>query len=143
MEPLDLTGKPPRGPRVQLDGLYMLARSIDKMRAELPGGKPGTYVTNRGLTKLLLDMLGVTNDQFREAVATSDSDDDVVRWLRERADALKFPAINDRLARYTLADNPPERWDFIDTVYPNRPPGPRDQVKVFDLLEADDREMFQ
>jgi hypothetical protein len=65
MEPLDLTISPPRSPRVQLDGLYMLARSIDKIRAQLPGGKPGVYITERGLTKVLLEMLGITHDEVR------------------------------------------------------------------------------
>jgi hypothetical protein len=143
MEPLDLTAMPPRSPRVQLDGLYMLARSIDKVRAQLPGGKLGVYVTERGLTKVLLEMLGVTYDHFRDAVASAHSDDDVVRWLHEHSDATRYSEINDRLARWTLADNPPERWDFIDTLYPNRPVGPREAVNVFDMLENDDREMFQ
>ena len=142
MEPLDLTAAPPRSPRVQIGGLCMLARSIDKVRAQLPGGTPGVYVTERGLTKVLLQMLGVTHDQFREAVASAGSDDDVVQWLREHADVKRFPEINERLARWTLADNPPERWDIIDRLYPNRPAGPRETVNVFDMLENDDREMF-
>ena len=120
----------------------MLARSIDKMRARLPGGEPGVYVTERGLTKVLLEMLGVTGDQFRDAVASAHSDDDVVGWLRERSDVSQYSEINDRLARWTLADNPPERWDYIDSLYPNRPAGPRETVNVFDLLENDDHEMF-
>jgi hypothetical protein len=142
MEPLDLTAAPPRSPRVQLDGLCMLARSIDKVRAQLPGGNPGEYVTERGLTKLLLEMLGVTHDKFRDAVASAHSDSDVVRWLSEHSDATRYREISDRLTRWTLADNPPERWDFIDSLYPNRPVGPREKVNVFDMLENDDREMF-
>lgn len=142
MEPLDLTKAPPRSPRVQLDGLYVLARSIDKMRAQLPGGKLGEYATNRGLTKFMLEQLGVTHDEFRDAVARAHSDDDIVRWLRERADTSRYPQISERLARWTLADNPPERWEAVDKLYPNRPKGPRESVNAFELLENDDREMF-
>lgn len=142
MKPLDLTAAPPRSPRVELDGLCMLARSIDKMRAQLPGGDPGTYATNRGLTKMLLEMLGVTHDQFRSLVETAQSDDDVVQWFRAHADTSRYAEINDRLSRWTLADNPPERWEFIDSLYPNRPAVPREEVNVFELLEADDRECF-
>jgi hypothetical protein len=120
----------------------MLARSIDKVRAQLPGGKPGAYVTERGLTKVLLELLRVTHAEFRDAVASARSDDDVARWLRERSDATRYSEISDRLARWTLADNPPERWEFIDALYPNRPAGPREMVNVFDMLENDDREMF-
>lgn len=142
MQPLDLTAQAPRGPRVQLDGLDLLARSIDKMRGQLPGGKPGTYVTHRGLTKVMLDMLGVSHDQFRTIVENASSDDDVVRWFREHADTSRYAEVNERLGRWTLADNPPERWAFIDTLYPNRPAGPRENVNVFDMLENDDREFF-
>ena len=142
MEPLDMTAAPPRSPRVQLGGLCMLARSIDKMRAQFPGGNPGVFVTERGLTKILLEMLGVTHDQFRDAVASARSDDDVVKWLRDNSDPSRYVAINDRLTRWTLADNPPERWEFIDRLYPNRPAGPRESVNVFDMLDNDDREMF-
>jgi hypothetical protein len=143
VEPLDLTEAPPRSPRVQLGGLYVLARSIDKMRAHLPGGKPGAYVTDRGLTKVMLETLGVAPDQFRDIVARARSDDDVVRWLHENTNTRLYAELNERFARWTLADNPPERWDFIDSLYPNRPAGPRETVNVFDLLENDDREMFQ
>jgi hypothetical protein len=143
MKPLDLTAAPPRSPRVQLGGVFMLARSIDKVRAQLPGGKPGAYVTERGLTKALLEMLGVTHDSFRDAVASAHSDDDVVRWVHERSDETSYSGINERLARWTLADNPPERWEIIDALYPNRPAGPRETVNVFDMLDDDDRETFQ
>jgi hypothetical protein len=112
------------------------------MRAQLPGGKVGVYITERGLTKVLLEMLGVTHDQFRDAVARAHSDDDVVHWLRGRSDASRYREISQRLAGWTLADNAPERWDYIDSLYPNRPGGSRETVNVFDLLEKDDREMF-
>jgi hypothetical protein len=120
----------------------MLARSIDKVRAQLPGGDPGQYVTERGLTKAMLEMLGVTQEQFRTVVENATSDDDVVQWLRGHADTSRYSEINDRLSRWTLADNPPERWALIDALYPNRPAGPREAVNVFDLLENDDHESF-
>lgn len=142
VEPLDLTAAPPRSPRESLGGLVMLARTIDKLRAELPGGNRGEYQSVRGLTILQLELLGIARDELLDVVVRAGSDDDVVRWVHAHSDAARYPAINERLSRYTLADNPPERWDFVDQLYPNRPKLPREQVNVFDLLDQDDREAF-
>ena len=43
MESLDLTVQPPRSPYQKMEGLYMMPRTIDKMRAQLSGGKTGAY----------------------------------------------------------------------------------------------------
>jgi Domain of unknown function (DUF5069) len=43
MEPLDLSTRPPRSGLEKLGGFYLLARTIDKIRAHLPGGNPGEY----------------------------------------------------------------------------------------------------
>ena len=142
MEPLDLTLAPPRSPHESLGGLVMLARTIDKLRAELPGGNRGDYQSIRGLTILQLELLGIARDELLNVVAGAASEDDVVQWVHAHSDELGYAAINERLSRYTLADNPPERWEFVDTLYPNRPKLPRDQVNVFDMLVQDDRDCF-
>ena len=43
MESLDLTVQPPRSPYQKMEGLYMMPRTIDKMRAQLSGGKTGVH----------------------------------------------------------------------------------------------------
>jgi hypothetical protein len=142
MEPIDLTLAPPRSPHESLGGLVMLARTIDKLRAELPGGSRGEYQSVRGLTILQLEMLGIARDQLLEVVAGAASENDVVQWVHAHSDGSRYAAINERLSQYTLADNPPERWEFVDTLYPNRPKLPREQVNVFDMLDQDDRDCF-
>ena len=142
MEPLDLSVAPPRSPHVAIGGLVMLARTVDKMRAELPGGNRGEYQSVRGLTILQLELLGIARDQLLDVVASAVSEDDVVHWVHANSDASRYAAINERLSQYTLADNPPERWEFVDTLYPKRPQLPRDQVNVFDMLDQDDRDCF-
>ena len=37
MSPLDLRKHAPRGPREMMLGFYLLPRTVDKLRAELPG----------------------------------------------------------------------------------------------------------
>src|SRR5580704_16922247 len=48
METIDLTTQPPRSPYQKMAGLYMMPRTIDKLRAKLPGGNIG--VVNAALT---------------------------------------------------------------------------------------------
>lgn len=58
MKPLDLTKTSPRSPREQLVGLVFIPRTIDKMRALLPGGNPGKYHVE-GASLALLEGIGV------------------------------------------------------------------------------------
>jgi Domain of unknown function (DUF5069) len=68
MEPLDLTVRPPRSPYKKMEQLYMLPRTIDKLRAALPGGKVGAYWVRGSnpllpsLSLVLLDGIGVTEE---------------------------------------------------------------------------------
>lgn len=63
MEALDLSVRPPRSPYAQMQGIYMVPRTIDKMRAQLPGGKLGPYSLTTpfgpGLSILLPGRLGI------------------------------------------------------------------------------------
>jgi hypothetical protein len=141
METLDLTKSPPRSPREQLDGLANLPRSIDKMRAHLPGGNPGVY-NIKGFTILMLETIGVTEDQFRDAVAQAKSDDDVAAWLRAHANTEKYQEFNDRVLNRRVADikaRDPEGYAKRYPISTTRP----DIEFMVDMLEADDKEMFQ
>ena len=55
MDALDLTKQPPRGPRELLPtlDLLMIARTVDKLRATLPGGNLGSYQIPGFSTRLL------------------------------------------------------------------------------------------
>lgn len=139
MEPLDLTKAPPRSPKLKLDGLAMLPRTIDKLRATLPGGKPGVYKIE-GFSKRLLDTIAVSEDDLREAVRTAQSDDDVAAWLREHADTSKYAQFNDYILNRSL-DDVSDKAGFMERypILKRRP----DIHYLVDMLEADDAEMFQ
>ncbi len=80
---MDLTREYPRGPREQLGGLMLLPRAIDKGRAQL-GGTLGEYIYYDCRFNLkLFNTLGVTDDEFLDAVRRSPNDDEVVEWIRE------------------------------------------------------------
>ncbi|HTU81653.1 MAG TPA: DUF5069 domain-containing protein [Candidatus Acidoferrales bacterium] len=140
MDALDLTQRPPRGPRVLLDDvdLIFLARTVDKLRATLPGGNLGAYRIP-GHSERLLEALGVSEDELRSAVARAQSDADVARWIRERIDASRFPAINQLFEHGVVRDRLGDA-EWLKR-YPNAASVSPD-TKLLDFLALDDEQMF-
>jgi hypothetical protein len=143
VEPLDLTARPPRSCFEELDGLMLMPRTIDKMRALLPGGNPGVYLINAhiiGISGYLLNRLGVTEDEFRDAVQDAGSDADVAAWLRSRTDVAQYPAINESLRRLRLKHV--EDQEFFRQLYADVLAADPQLEYIIDIIEADDRLMF-
>ena len=91
MEALDLTRRPPRSPRELLPDLDLLmaARTVDKLRATLPGGNLGAYQIT-GFSSRLLEALDIPEALLREAIAAADSDAKVAAWIREHSDPARY-----------------------------------------------------
>ena len=138
MQPLDLTVRPPRSPKEQLDGLVMMPRTIDKIRAFLPGGNPGVYKID-GVSKRLLDRLGVSEEDLRQAVARAQSDDDVAAWLRTQTDPSRYAEVSKAISERSL-DHIEDKAAFAERypVVKERP----ELHYLSDILEADDAQMF-
>lgn len=141
MEPLDLSTRAPRSPRVRLAGLYMLARTIDKLRATLPGGNLGPYQL-AGFSERLLAALGIAEDDIRAVVALAKDDDEVASWVLKYSDQSKYPEINARLEAPTVGERL-DRPDFL-ARYPiieqKRLPA---ETTLLEMLELDDAAMFE
>lgn len=140
MDALDLTAQPPRSPRERLGDLelLMMARTVDKLRATLPGGKLGSYRIF-GFSSRMLEKLGISEDDLRNAVAAARSDADVAAWIRRHSDPSQYAAINAELEARTIRerlDDPEfaERYPIVRTLPPDMP--------RLDMLVADDEEMF-
>ncbi|MBC5798920.1 MAG: DUF5069 domain-containing protein [Candidatus Eremiobacteraeota bacterium] len=138
MEPLDLQSAPPRSPYVQIGGLYMLARTIDKVCATLPGGNLGSY-RMAGFSAQLLEKLGVSEDALREVVARATSDAAVGSWVREHSNPTQYDAINAEMAEQIIGDRLQrpdfvQRYPFVTTLPP--------QTTLFQVLDIDDGKMF-
>ena len=138
MQPLDLTVAPPRSPRQLLGGLVLLARTIDKIRATLPGGNLGVYKID-GMSGRMLDGFGIDLDDLTRRVAAAESDDDVVHWVLVRTTPEQREAFNMQEAAKTL-DHRLEDPSFLER-YPSARDLTRDAT-LFEMLEHDDREMF-
>lgn len=143
MKPLDLSAGPPRSCYEELDGLMLLPRTIDKLRAFLPGGNPGGYWIDgpiAGISGYLLKRLGVEEAALRDAVAAAEDDGDVAAWLRERTDSSQYPAINETLRRIKPkhAEDPAVFGQIYAETLAMKP----DLEYIVDIIEADDRRMF-
>ena len=138
MTPLDLTHGPPRSPREELCDVCMLPRMIDIARAKLPGGDVGQYQIGRGMSGLVLSAFGLSAERFVEMVRDAGTDADVAMALGRRV-AVARRAVGARLGRVTVADVPADLKESFQQFYGADLPSDR---LVFDVLEADDREMF-
>lgn len=138
MTPLDLTAGPPRAPRAELDGVIFLPRTIDKVRASLPGGRLGLYQIE-GFSQMMLDMFGITLDALTAAVAGAASDGDAWSRLRAHVTPAKIAEWN----AFVMAREPRggNRAEALQ-AYPWLKERP-DLILSLDVLEEDDRQIFR
>jgi Domain of unknown function (DUF5069) len=140
MNALDLTLRPPRSPRERLPGLdlVMAARTVDKIRATLPGGNIGEYQIT-GFSSSLLNALGIAESVLRKVIAAADSDEEIATWIRLHSDPARYAEINAKLESRTVGERLNDA-DFMER-YPsarNLPP----ETPRLDHLLVDDEETF-
>lgn len=140
MNALDLTQHPPRSPRELLAGLNLLmaARTVDKIRATLPGGNIGDYQIT-GFSSSLLNALEIAESVLRKVIAQAQSDAEVATWIREHSDPERYPEINAKLEGRTVGER------LNDPGFLARYPGARNlppETSRLDHLIADDAETF-
>jgi hypothetical protein len=138
MTPLDLRKRPPRGPREALLGFYFLPRTIDKLRAELPGGDVGAYLNHdTGFSAYVVRRLGLEMSELRAAVAAAPDEEAVVEWLADRIDPNSAPALNAKLETFVVERMPSEDQALVRQRHPVMAERP-ELSKILDILEADD-----
>jgi Domain of unknown function (DUF5069) len=121
----------------------LMPRTIDKLRATLPGGNPGVYFINEkimGISGYLLDRLGVGEDELREAVRDAPTEADVTLWLRKRTDPTAYSAINQTLRRIRPKHAQDEA--YFRSVYAETLAQDPELEFIVDIIEADDRRLF-
>ncbi len=145
MTPLDLTQRPPRSCRAELDGIAYLPRAIDKARAELPGGNLGAYlVLHPGIVTmsgLFYRRMGITPEEFAAAVRDAATEDDVAAWLRPRIDAEKLAKWHRQLLEIRVCDVPSPAKEIMLDNHPGAK-GMPDTTYLVDMFDADDAALF-
>jgi hypothetical protein len=117
-----------------------MPRTIDKIRATFPGGHLGPYHISPGMSQMLLTIIGVDLRELHEAVFRAETDDDVAAWLRTHANVEQYDRANAFLSDWRHEDMPENHRAHFESLYPAYLVG-RYPV-AFDLLEADDRELY-
>lgn len=140
MTALDLRIRPPRAPREQLDGLVFMPRTIDKIRATLPDGHLGPYTIAPGMSHTLLTIIGVQLAELRSAVILAEGDDDIAAWLQTHADTSRYPLANTTLTEFRHENVALEQRANFESLYPEYLR--KHYPLAFDLIEADDRELY-
>lgn len=134
----DLRVHPPRNAREQLAGLVFLPRTIDKVRAKLQHTS-GFYRVGPGLSIRLFEWLGISEEDFTQAVRDATSDDDIAEYIRTHCDTTTFAEINQRLLERAIRDD--EQFAEVLPRYPVL----RDYPQLrnwFEIFEIDDRWSF-
>ena len=80
----DLTKQPPRSPRVRLGGYVILARILDKGRAEL-AGTAGEYKYNSPMDRHWFRFTGITPEALKAELAKGSGDGEIPAWVQENA----------------------------------------------------------
>ena len=142
MEPLDLTKQPPRPPREKLLGVMFLPRTLDKLRAELPGGTMGPYMNHdRGFSAYVVRRIGLDMDQLRTVVGAAQDETAVIAWLRERVDASSVDDTNRKLESFTSERMSPEDRALLVERHPVLQER-EELTSILDILEAEDARAF-
>jgi hypothetical protein len=142
MEPLDLTMRAPRGPRETLAGLAFLPRTVDKLRAELPGGNMGPYLNRPdGMSAVMCKRTGLDMDELRAVVAAAPDEHAVAVWVRERVSPELAAETSAKLASLTMDRLPLEFQERVRKNHPVLAKRP-DLNAFFDIFEADDAEAY-
>ncbi|MFY9719503.1 MAG: DUF5069 domain-containing protein [Candidatus Cybelea sp.] len=138
MTPLDLRKQRPRGARETMLGFYLLPRTIDKLRAELPGGNLGAYLNHdTGFSAYVVRRLGLDMTELSNVVAGAPDERAVVEWLGARIDPATAPALNAKLETFVVERMSPEDQSLVRQRHPVMADRP-ELSKILDVLDADD-----
>ncbi len=141
MNPLDLRNQRPRGPRETMLGYYLLPRTIDKLRAELPGGHIGPYLNHdTGFSAYVVRRLGLDMNELRSVVAEAPDEAAVVAWLAQRIDPNAATTLNAKLETFVVERMSAEDQALIRQRHPVMA-AREDLSKILDILDADDEQM--
>ena len=138
MTPLDLRENPPRGVRETILGYYFLPRTIDKLRAELPGGNLGPFYNHdTGFSAYTVRRLGLDMNEFRDVVAAAPDEAAVVAWLASCIDPAGAAALNAKLDSFILERMSVEDQQLVRDRHPVLDQRP-ELSKLLDIINADD-----
>ena len=140
----NLTQRPPRSPRVRLGGYIMLARILDKGRAEA-AGTAGEYKYNNPLDHHWFRFTGLTAEALRAEIATGKGDGEILAWIEENAPSRRTPWEIQQWSAFQNERGPDsdrETLEFFTKRVSELSPTREDVKTWFDYLDLDDHVSF-
>ncbi len=140
----DLSQRPPRSPRVRLGGYVILARILDKGRAEL-ANTAGEYKYNNPMDRHWFRFVGVTPEALKTQLATGNGDGEMLQWIDANAEHKRAPWEIQQWSAYHNERGPDGDVETLE-FFTGRV-GPlskvREDIKTwFDYLDLDDHVTF-
>jgi uncharacterized protein DUF5069 len=139
----NLTKEPPRSPRYRLSDYALMARMIDKGRADLQGNV-GEYHFACPLDQMLFEFKGVNADQVKKLLASGAADEQVLSWFDSHGTprtAEEIKTWSNGVEGYRPYDDP-EKRDWFSDECAKLGLKPESSTLV-DYLEADDAVSFK
>jgi hypothetical protein len=140
----NLTQRPPRSPRVRLGGYVLLARILDKGRAEI-AGTAGEYKYNNPIDRHWFRFAGVTPEALRAELAKGAGDGDILEWVkatttqrRERWEIQQWSAYHSERGPDSDAETLEWFAGHVAALSKTR----EDVITWFDYLDLDDHVTF-
>jgi Domain of unknown function (DUF5069) len=133
-----LTKEAPRSPRNRLGGYSLMARMIDKGRADL-AGNVGEYHYACPLDQMLFEFKGVQADEVKKLLASGATDTQVVSWFDTHGatkSAEEIKTWSDGVEGYRPFEDP-EKKEWFSGECSKLGLKPESSTLV-DYLEADD-----
>ncbi len=141
--PKDLTKEPPRSPRDRLGGYALMARMIDKGRADLHG-KVGEYHYACPLDQMFFDFKGVQGNEVKQLLGSGATDEQIVDWFSAHGTpktAAEIKAWSDGVEANRPYDDPEKKeWFGGECAKVGLKP---ESSTLADFLDADDRASFK
>jgi hypothetical protein len=133
----------PRSPRETLGGYVIAARTLDKCRATL-AGTPGEYHFDCPLDKFFFAFAQISADDFKNFVATGTSDEEVAKWIEQKAKPrprIEIIKWNNEWRYKRLPEMPDAIQEFMEDYIPHFVPATiRHHIKYFfDIYDAEER----
>jgi hypothetical protein len=148
IENRDLTKQAPHSPRDRFGGFAIIARTTDKCRASVVG-KLGEYHFDCPLDNQLFNFKGINAAQFKKAVTSAKTYDEVAEWLQKNGTPRSEEEIkqwSDKMDAVKLRDIPtmkePEHRKEVSESC-QKLGLDFETAGLFEWLEADDQASYQ
>ena len=137
----DLTKEPPRSPREVLGGYVILARCLDKGRADLLGMNGEYNYWYCSLCSQLEEFTGVDHGVMKEFIATGASDEEVAEWFQKQSkikDPMEVIRWNNKMRGMRLSEMSDDAQEYLEKyIRETLPPYPPVYV-LFDVYDVEE-----